>query len=84
MDVSVGHCSLKLVRAGQQYQGGQNYWESPGALNSMILSVILDRGGFIDFAIARLSERATKALADCEQETVDRLADIQKAKDSIK
>ena len=83
MDISTAHCELKLVRAGQQSQGGKNYWDSPKALNSVILETISTRDEIIDFAIHRLADKVTQALADCEQETLERMEAINKAKQEI-
>ena len=40
--ISIVHCSSPtLVRAGQQNCGGQNYWNTPDAMNKAILAYLV-------------------------------------------
>jgi hypothetical protein len=80
MGISVPHCGLKLTRAGQQTCGGNNYWEAPKGLSEAILEVIAENPVVIESALEKLRQSERLALIACEQETRDRLADIEKAK----
>lgn len=68
-DISIAHCdSLKLVRAGQQVCGGNNYWKSPEALNNEILGYIMDEWESIyPKVLKRLQEKEKKALLNCQE-----------------
>ena len=65
MKISTAHCRISLVRAGQQSQGGKNYWESPGELNAVLLEVIAEDGTVIERAIEKLKVREKQAPIDC-------------------
>lgn len=80
MDISTAHCSLKLQRAGQQFQGGQNYWDAPAELTAEIIKLIAEDKSIIERAIDRLEKRAAELLVSCEEETVNRLEKIVKTK----
>lgn len=67
--LSPAHSSVKLTVAGQYYDGGQNYWESPGALNDALRTVICRRQAeLLDEAIAVLKAREAEALLEAKQE----------------
>ncbi len=78
--VSVAHCEIKLVRAGQQYRGGQNYWDVPKALGVEILNLISSDPSILERAEKSLEQKAKQALIDCEDETKKRLVEIEAAK----
>ena len=80
MDISMAHCSLKLQRAGQQFQGGQNYWDAPPELTAEIIKLIAEDKSIIERALDRLEKRAAELLVSCEEETVNRLEKIVKTK----
>ena len=81
MDISPAHCTLKLVRSGQQVQGGQNYWDAPPELVAEILDILKEDKTIIERALIMLSRKATNLLVECEQETLERMKQIQKAKE---
>jgi hypothetical protein len=82
-EISVAHCQLKLVRAGQQVQGGPNYWDAPKELSEEIIKIISADITIIARAIAAMEKTAARLLAECEQETAERMQDIQRAKASL-
>ena len=80
MDISMAHCSLKLQRDGQQFQGGQNYWDAPPELTAEIIKIIVEDKTIIERALDGLEKRAAELLVSCEEETVNRLEKIVKTK----
>ena len=74
----------RLMRAGKQSHAGQNYWESPVALNSAILSVIVhNEKEIIKQALDLMEEIANTKLKEC-QDFVDELqSKINEAKGSV-
>ena len=66
-DISVAHCSIKLTRAGQQRESGQNYWETEQALNGALLTTIACHPEIIEEAIEALCIKEKAALAKCRE-----------------
>jgi len=83
MKVSPTHCKAPLlVRAGQKYQGGQTYWNSPEDLNKAILDVIIaDQENIINKAIFILKQKESVCLIET-QNFIDELQEkVKKAKE---
>jgi hypothetical protein len=70
-----------LTRAGQKYQGGTNYWESPDGLNDAILEVIVGDNSIIQRAIALVKEKEDKAVTLCQTFAEDLLKEIRTIKE---
>ena len=79
-DISEAHCTAKITRAGQQYQGGQNYWDAPQALVLALVHIIVEDKSIIERAINTLRAKELDALIACEDETKSRMLDIEQAK----
>ena len=79
--ISESHCTAPiLVRAGQQYCGGNNYWNTEKELNNALLSHIVENWAEIYPAIlVRLRKKEAESLRNC-QVFID---DMQKAIDAI-
>ena len=75
--ISPAHCHIELTRAGQQSQGGRNYWETARAFNSALIQEIANHPEIIAGAIARLREAEHKALENCRAFAEGILADIE-------
>jgi len=67
-EISSGHSlSPKLVRAGQQYHDGNNYWDSETGLNDAILEyIIADWDNIYPKVLALLKAKERKALKTCQ------------------
>ena len=64
LHISPAHCRApQFSIAGQYTTGGQNYWDSPGAFNDAIQTVILDH----------FTELAAEAMAFLQRQTDDAL-----------
>jgi hypothetical protein len=78
--ISIAHCSApKLVRCGQQYAGGKNYWDTDEPLNNAILKYIVDKWDDISpdiFAI--LEKKEADALLECQTFIDEMQAEINK------
>lgn len=77
--ISPAHGNLKLVRCGQQVQGGKNYWEAPNSLNEAILQEIADNPEVIDAAINRLEAAEVAALIACKEVVAALCEEIESA-----
>lgn len=83
LQISPAHCTApKFTVAGQYVEAGNNYWESPGAFNEAMKSVILRR--FKDLsteAVKMLDEQLAAALIKAEGEVEAIQAEITEAKE---
>lgn len=80
--LSLAHSKIMLMRCGQHYAGGQNYWESPECLNSAILKAIEKNYDLIMAdALAHLKEQERIALINCEELNHKILEEIETAKE---
>lgn len=79
--ISPAHCKLSLMRAGQQYCGGQNYWDAPPELCEAVLKVICQDKTIINRALELLKKHKDNGLKDCKQEISDILAKIDSVDD---
>ena len=75
-DISSAHCSIKLVRAGQQTESGKNYWETGDAFDGALIQEIVNHPEVIVAAIDRLRKREREALEQCRAFAEGMLADI--------
>ncbi len=66
--ISIAHCQRpKLCRAGQQSQGGKNYWSTEEAFDSAILEHIVENWDKIcPDVLARLAKKEKDALILCQ------------------
>ena len=80
-NISTAHCSLKLVRMGQQRCSGQAYWDSPTLLNSELLSLIAEDPVLIARAIDRIKSKNRQMLLDAESKVQAQLTEIKNAQD---
>lgn len=67
--ISVAHCTPpKLVRAGQQSAGGQNYWETEEAFNTVILQwLVKNWNKAYPEIIEMMKDKENQALVDCQE-----------------
>ena len=70
---------LRLVRAGQQYCGGKNYWLSPDELNCAIRDIIASDNTIITRAIDLLKEKHRLAIIDAKGFAEDLLKQVKEA-----
>lgn len=71
LSLSIAHATVKLVVAGQYSEGGQNYWDSPKALNVLLLKYVHENFDAIRAAIAAdmlASEEAARVATKAELE----------------
>lgn len=66
--ISVAHCQPpKLVRAGQQCCGGQNYWETEKEFNAAILEYLVSNWSEIyPSVISMMETKERQALIACQ------------------
>lgn len=76
-DIGSSHGTMPVfVRHGQQTSGGNNYWNSPAALNKAIYDVIVsDFQQIYDKALARMHKKELDALLDC-QKHIDKMQSL--------
>ena len=82
MSAALGN--LVLMRCGQHGCGGQNYWESPKALNAAILAVIENDPAVIVAAIERLRDQERDALIACKASAEALMGAVAKAEEESK
>lgn len=75
--ISLAHCvPPKLVRAGQQYQGGQNYWETEKEFNQAILAYIVNNWQTVYPEIIKIMEEKERTALIACQSYVDNLQSL--------
>ncbi len=90
-DISEAHCTPPvLVRAGQQYCGGQNYWESNEEFNNALLTYIIsDWDNIYTYVMEIMNKRKDEKLKKCQtfidemQELINGVGDIEGKNENI-
>ena len=81
LKLSEAHAEIKLFISGQYQSSGENYRNSPKALNGALLEVIHSRAeGLIKEAIEVMRKRELVSLLGAEGEVAKVMAEIEKAR----